>query len=162
MNAIDGVDPSASAASQSVQAAQANSAVGGTLEQAQKAGLPPVGLAQAASANTVNAELVASQWGIDPGSVAGAFGYTGQPGALFAGETLLPVLSHLTRANAEQALSLLGVQTPTHGGSGGTSAARSPNSTAQSISTAGQAALSEAAYSASGPQIVDPLWGRDA
>ncbi len=162
MSAIDGVDLSASAASQSVQAAQANSAVGVTQAPAQKAALPPAGLVQAASANTVNAELVASQWGIDPASVVGASGYAGQPGGLFAGETLLPVLSHLTRANAEQALSLLGVQTPTHGGSGGTSAAHSPNSTAQSISTAGQAALSEAAYSASGPQIVDPLWGRDA
>jgi hypothetical protein len=162
MNGIDGVDPSASAASQSVQTAQTNAPVGGTQAQAQRAGLPPAGLAQAASANTVNAELVASQWGVDPASVAGAAGYTGQPGGLFAGETLLPVLSHLTRANAEQALSLLGVETPTHGGSGGASAAHAPNSTAQSISTAGQAALSEAAYGATGPQIVDPLWGRDA
>jgi hypothetical protein len=162
MNAIDGVDTSASAAAQSVQAGQANVAVRSAQSQAQKAGLPPTGLAQAASVNTINAELVASQWGIDPATVSGVFGGASQTGGLFAGETLLPVLSHLTHANAEQALSLLGVQTPTPGSSGGSSAAHSPNSTAQAISTAGQAALNEAAYSASGPQIVDPLWGRDA
>ena len=80
MNAIDGVDPSASAAAQSVQAGQANVAVGSAQSQAQKAGLPPTDLAQAASVNTINAELVASQWGIDPATVSGVFGGASQTG----------------------------------------------------------------------------------
>jgi hypothetical protein len=142
MNAIDGVDPSASAAAQSVQAGQANVAVGSAQRQAQKAGLPPTGLAQAASVNTVNAELVASQWGIDPASVGGVYGGAAESAGIFEAGNLLPLLRSLSPATAERALALIGVQTPTPAATSATAAAYTsgamPTTTAQAISANGQ------------------------
>jgi hypothetical protein len=106
-------------------------------------GLPPVGLAQAASINTVNAELLTSQFGVDPGSVAGVYGGAAQPGSnWFANVDLLPALANLSRATAEKSLALLGVKTPTVGGS----------STSVPIPQS----------STIGAAVVDPLWGKNA
>ncbi len=82
-------------------------------------GLPPVGLTQAASENTVNAELLVNGFGVDAGSVAGVFGGAAASGSnWFTDVELLPALSGLSHATAEQALALFGVQTP-GGASGG-------------------------------------------
>lgn len=123
-------------------------------------GLPPANLALAASINTVNAELVSSQWGIDPSTMAGAYGGAGQSGDLFSGVALLPLLTNLTHANAEQALALLGINTPTPGA---TSTAAVPTAAGSSTSiAASQFAHAQAASAPSGPTVVDPLWGRSA
>ena len=154
----------ATQASQAVQAGQAN-AEAGNATQAQsdvsKLGLPPVGLSRAASSNTVNAELVSSQWGIDPGTVSGVYGGAAASASagLFAGDNLLPLLQSLSPATAERALTLIGIKTPTPGaadGSGSTAAA-----TAQTASQASQAFLDQAA-AGSQPMVVDPLWGKTA
>jgi MFS family permease len=63
-------------------------------------GLPPANLALAASINTVNAELVSSQWGIDPSTIGGVYGSADQSGDLFSGVALLPLLTNLTHADA--------------------------------------------------------------
>jgi hypothetical protein len=107
-------------------------------------GLPPVGLAQAASTNTVNAELLTSGFGVDPGSVAGVYGGAAQQGSnWFTDVELLPALADLSRATAEQALALLGMQTPTVGAGSGTSVPIPDSSTV-------------------GAAVVDPLWGKSA
>jgi hypothetical protein len=145
MSSIASVNPTASQTSQSAptsQAASADSAVAAL-------GLPPAGLAQAASVNTVNAQLVSSQWGVDPASVSGVYGGSAQNGsALFASAELLPALAGMSRANAEQSLALFGIQTPKVGGG---------SADAQASSTA-----VAPPDSASGAAIVDPLWGKSA
>ena len=127
-------------------------------------GLPPVGLAQAASTNTVNAELVVSGLGVDSAAVAGVFGGSAASGSnWFSNVELLPALSGLSHATAQQALSLFGIQTPTVG-SGSDAAA---TDTADAAGTTG-AALSPTSNSAIAPSdnvgaaVVDPLWGKNA
>ena len=148
-------------ASQAVQAGKANTATATNQSQPSASGLPPVLLAGAASTNTLNAELVSSQWGIDPALVGGVYGgAASDSGGLFAGDALLPLLTNLNHANAEQALSLIGVQTPTPAGQATTSGTGTTGTTATS-SPQGQAALDQASGS-SAPMVVDPLWGRSA
>ena len=145
-----------------------NTAATGATQQAQSAvaGLPPVALARAASNNTVNAQLVSSQWGVDPATVSGVYGGAAESGGLFAGDSLLPLLTTLSHANAEQALALIGVQTPKPGGaepaaSGSDARSTSADADAES-SPQSQATLAQMAYSSSAPMVVDPLWGRSA
>jgi hypothetical protein len=159
MAAIGSVGSSGVQTAQAVAAAQANVVAEVDQTKTTPAGLPPVNLAQAASANAVNAELVSSQWGIDPTTVGSVYGGAGESGGLFAGDTLLPLLTNLTHANAEQALSLIGVKTPPPG------TAKSPSSGAPasaSSSAPTQLAQAQAASTPSGPMMVDPLWGRSA
>jgi hypothetical protein len=159
MDAIASLNPSATQASQAVQAGQANTAAATPQSQSTSSGLPPVLLAGPASTNTLNAELVSSQWGVDPALVGGVYGgAASDSGGLFAGDALLPLLTDLSHANAEQALSLIGIQTPTAAGG----AASASGSTAAATSSQAQAALAEAATGTSAPMIVDPLWGRSA
>jgi hypothetical protein len=149
MSSIASVNPTASQPSQSAPAAQAAS----TDSAVAALGLPPANLAQAASVNTVNAALVSSQFGVDPALVAGVYGGSAQNGsALFSSAELLPALANLTKANAEQSLSLLGIQTPKVGGSSTSSQAggsSSPNAPIPPSATLGAA-------------VVDPLWGKMA
>lgn len=159
MATIGSVNTSAAQASQAVQAALAATANGANPAQGAPSGLPPVGLARAASLNTVNAELVSSQWGIDPASVAGVYGGAAETG-LFSGDNLLPLLTTLTHANAEQALTLIGVQTPTPGGQG--QAASSSAAYASGKASGSQTAAPPPASGSSAPMVVDPLWGRTA
>jgi hypothetical protein len=162
MDAIASINSTATQAAQAVQAGQATPATGSTNTQTTPSGLPPVNLAAAASANTMNAALVSSQWGLDPGTVAGVYGGSGENGGLFAGTSLLPLLTSISHANAEQALSLIGVQTPQPKASS-TAAAAAFSSSAAATSPSGQAALNDAAAaSSSAPTMVDPLWGRSA
>ncbi|MGD0020072.1 MAG: hypothetical protein ABSD62_12525 [Candidatus Limnocylindrales bacterium] len=169
MTQVSSVNAAATQASQAAQASQANAEAGNTTAtqpDVSKLGLPPDGLAQAASANTVNAELVSSQWGIDPASVSGTYGGAGQSGGLFANDNLLPLLESLSPATAEKALALIGIRRPTPGSGSGQAAAYVaagpvPTTTARAISPAGQAMLDQAA-SSSAPVVVDPLWGRTA
>jgi hypothetical protein len=157
---MDAIGSIGTSGSQAVQAAQANTAAA-TKTPAADLGLPPTNLAQAATTNTINAALVSSQWGIDPSTVGGVYGGAGESGGLFSGDTLLPLLTNLTHANAEQALALIGIQTPTPG----TAKSPAPATTASASSTsaaASQSASAQAASAPSGPAIVDPLWGRSA
>lgn len=161
------IDPVATSAAQAFQAGQAATATGVSDTQKTASGLPPVNLARAASANTVNAELAASQWGIDPATVSGVYGgaAASDSGGLFSGDTLLPLLTTLTHANAEQALSLIGVKTPTPGGGSGAATAATVTTLGANTAAAAtnsQSALAQAAYSSSSPVVVDPLWGRSA
>jgi hypothetical protein len=159
MASIASVNTAATQSAQAVQAAQANAATGTNQSQTAPSGLPPVNLAGAASTNTLNAQLVSSQWGIDPAAVSGVYGgAAASDGGLFSGASLLPLLTSLTRANAEQALSLIGVKTPTPGGGNATTAA------ANDAATTGQSktALDQTATGSSAPMVVDPLWGRSA
>jgi hypothetical protein len=146
---------------QALTAAQANTATGTSQSQSAASGLPPVNLVGPASANTLNAELVSSQWGIDPASVSGVYGGAAEDGGLFSSLSLLPLLSSLTHGNAEQALSLIGVQTPTSG-TNTAAAATSPAATIAAATTPTATTLSQAAASSSAPMVVDPLWGRSA
>ncbi len=159
MATIGSIASSAGQSAQAVQAAQANVAAATDQGKSPPACLPPVNLARAASTNAVNAELVSSQWGVDPATVGGVYGGAGADGGLFAGDTLLPLLMALTHANAEQALALIGARTP--GAAGATSPAPAAGG-AGSTSTAGQSAQAQAASAPSGPMVVDPLWGRSA
>ncbi len=152
-------------ASQAVQASSANAEAGNTTQaqsEVTQLGLPPVNLARAASVNTLNGELLSSQFGVDPASVSGVYGgAAATSGSLFASDTLLPLLQSLSPATAEQALALIGIQTPTPGsGSGATSP--TAGTTATTTQAASQAFLDQAATTSSGPQIVDPLWGTTA
>jgi hypothetical protein len=158
---MDAIGSIGTSGSQAVQAAQANTAAAPKTPAADL-GLLPTNLAQAASTNTINAALVSSQWGIDPSTVGGVYGGAGESGGLFSGYTLLPLLTNLTHANAEQALALIGIQTPTPGTA---KSPASPATTASASSTsaaASQLASAQAASAPSGPAIVDPLWGRSA
>ena len=169
MAQVGSINAASSQASQAIQAGQANAESGNTTAtkaDVSKLGLPPVGLAQAASSNTINAELVSSQWGIDPASVSGVYGGAAASGGLFSGDNLLPLLQSLSPATAEQALALIGIQTPTPGSASGhvaayASSGTTPTTTTQAISPAGQALLDQAT-SSSAPMVVDPLWGRSA
>jgi hypothetical protein len=121
-------------------------------------GLPPVSLAQAASINTVNAALVSSEFGVDPGTVAGVYGGAAASGSnWFANVELLPALATLTKATAEQSLALFGVETPTVGNGAQTNAAAdspvAPNSTSNTAIPPGETL---------GAAVVDPLWGKNA
>jgi hypothetical protein len=163
VNAIN----AATSAPAAVQASQANAEAGNTT-QAQsdvaKLGLPPVGLAQAASTNTINAELVSSQWGIDPATVSGMYGgaAASTPASVFAGDNLLPLLQSISPATAERALTLIGIKTPTPGNAAGSStSAESAATTAQAAATASQAFLDQAS-AGSAPMVIDPLWGKTA
>jgi hypothetical protein len=131
----------------------------GTQAAQAAAGLPPVRLAAAASANTVNAQLVSSQWGVDPATVAGVYGGAGESGGLFAGDNLLPLLTNLSHANAEQALTLIGVKTPTAGGTAGSYAPET--SKTASANAQSQSALAQT-YGGTPAATVDPLWGKSA
>lgn len=115
--------------------------------------------------SSVNAELVASQWSIDPASVGGMYGGAAESAGIFEGGNLLPLLRSLSPATAKRALALIGVETPTPAASSATAAAYTagavPTTTAQAISPTGQAMLDQAA-SDSAPSVVDPLWGRTA
>ena len=160
MASIASVNTASTQASQAVQAAQANAATGMNQAQTAPSGLPPVNLAGAASTNTLNAQLVSSQWGIDPAAVGGVYGgAAASDGGLFSGTSLLPLLTSLTRANAEQALSLIGVKTPTPGAAA-TSTTAAANDAATTVPST--TALDQAATSSSAPMVVDPLWGRSA
>jgi len=153
MSAIGSVDTSATQAN---QAALAGTAATPAQAQSPMSGLPPASLAAAASANTLNAELATSQWGVDPASVGGVYGGSADTGGIFSGTSLLPLLSNLTHANAEQSLALMGITTPKPGGTA------SGSSGSASASAQGQSVLAQQAYSASTPMVVDPLWGRSA
>jgi len=156
-----------SPAAQALQTSQAAATTTPSATQTAASGLPPVNLVRASAANTVNAELAASQWGIDPASVSGVYGgaAASDSGGLFSGDALLPLLTSLTHANAEQALSLIGVKTPTAGSTAGATTAAAATTTGANTAaaaTTSQSALAEAAYSSSTPVVVDPLWGRSA
>ena len=155
MTAIASVETTTAPGSQAAQASTAQD----TAAQKAAAGLPPVRLAAAASANTVNAQLVSSQWGVDPATVAGVYGGAGDSGGLFAGDNLLPLLTNLTHANAEQALTLIGVKTPTAGGTAGSYAPETSKTAAANAQS--QSALAQA-YGATPAATVDPLWGKSA
>jgi len=137
-------------------------ATGATQAQSAIAGLPPAALARAASDNTVNAQLVSSQWGVDPATVSGVYGGAAESGGLFAGDSLLPLLTTLSRANAEQALALIGVQTPKPGGTEPAAPESTTTDAAAESSPQSQATLAQMASSSSAPMVVDPLWGRSA
>jgi hypothetical protein len=163
MDAIGSINSTATQAAQAVQAGQATPATGSTKTQAAPSGLPPANLAAAASANSMNAALVASQWGLDPSTMAGVYGGAGENGGLFAGDMLLPLLTTISHANAGQSLALLGIQTPKPSATAAAAAAAPSSNSAAATSTKGQAALNEAvAQSSSSPMMVDPLWGRSA
>ena len=99
MSSISSIAPTTAQTSQSAAANTADSATAGL-------GLPPAGLSQASSVNTVNAALVSSQWGIDPGTVAGVYGGAAKTGSnLFSSLEMLPALTNMSRANAEQSRS---------------------------------------------------------
>jgi hypothetical protein len=155
MSAIGSVDTSAAQAN---QAALANS-VAGTSQTQSPSGLPPASPAAAASLNTLNAELATSQWGIDPAAVGGVYGGASDTSGLFSGASLLPVLANLSHSTAEQALALMGVTTPTPGGTGSSSTAAGSATAASGAQS--QSSLAEAAYGGT-PMVVDPLWGRSA
>jgi hypothetical protein len=114
-----------------------------TAAQVSQLGLPPVRLALAASANTVNAELATASWGVDPAAVSGVYGGAAASGGLFDGVSLLPLLAGLQRSTAEQALSLIGVQKPE-----------------KTLDTAAAAVEAASATGTSGAYKVDPLWGK--
>jgi hypothetical protein len=102
----------------------------------------------------MNAQLVSSQWGVDPASVSGVYGGAAESGGLFSGDTLLALLRSLPAANAEQALTLLGIPTPSFA-QGGSSTAAKPATNANAVAAA-------AAPSSGGSDVgttVDPLWG---
>jgi hypothetical protein len=165
MSQVDAIT-AATTAPTAVQAGQANAEAGITQAQSDVArlGLPPAGLANAASANTVNAELVSSQWGIDPASVSGVYGGAAQSsGGLFAGDNLLPLLQSLSPATAERALSLIGISTPSSTDATGTkpTPAEAAATTAQAATVASQAFADQAA-AGSAPTVIDPLWGKTA
>jgi hypothetical protein len=162
MEPIASLGQSATQAAQALAAGQANTAAGTGQTKSPPSGLPPVNLAQAASANTVNAELVSSQWGIDPATVGGVYGGAGASGGLFSGDNLLPLLTNLSHANAEQALSLVGIQTPTPRTAASTAAGTGAAAAATAAAAAGQSAAAQATSGSSTGVIVDPLWGRSA
>ena len=118
-------------------------------------GLPPAGLAQASSVNTVNAELVSSQFGIDPGLVSGVYGGAAQPGSnWFSNVELLPALANLSKGTAEQSLALFGIQTPRVGSDSG-------SSSGSAVTSATDAAAIPPS-STVGAAVIDPLWGKSA
>jgi hypothetical protein len=164
MTPIGAIDPTTAQSAQAASAVQSGSTSSTAQTNVQKLGLPPSNLAAAAATNTMNAALVSSQWGVDPGSVGGVYGgAAADGGGLFAGDNLLPLLQTLTHANAEQALSLIGVQTPKPGtsGSGAATSAAAATSPAAQATAAAQYAVNSTPTNA-GPATVDPLWGTTA
>jgi len=162
MDSIGSINSSATQAAAAIQAGQTNAEAGTTAAQSAASGLPPVLLAEAASRNTLNAELVSSRWGIDPAAVSGVYGGAAENGGLFSGDTLLPLLASLTHSTAEQALALIGVQTPTSGGAKTAASGTADTSSAATNAAQSQAALAGAASGSTAGMIVDPLWGRSA
>ena len=157
MDPVAAVKANSLLSAEAIEAALANPAPSSASQsQAQKLGLPRVGSASAASTNTINAALVSSQWGIDPAAVSGVYGGTAQSGGLFAGDAMLTVLHTLSSANAEQALTLLGIgsfsPSPDSGGS------PAPKSAAAANAAAAAAAVPPSGGSDVGT-TVDPLWG---
>jgi hypothetical protein len=137
-------------------------ATGATQAQSALTGLPPVELARAASNNTIHAQLVSSQFGVDPATVSGVYGGAAESGGLFGGASLLPLLATLSRANAEQALALIGVQTPKRGGAESAPSGSTSADAATAGSPQSQTTLAQMASGSSAPMVVDPLWGRSA
>jgi hypothetical protein len=159
MDPVAAVTSNSLVSAEAIEAAQANATAGGAIAQtqAQKLGMPPVGLAAAAVANTINAQLVSSQWGIDPGAVSGVYAGAAASGGLFSGDTLLALLQTLPAANADQALPLLGIETPSPSSIGAAMAAK-PTANANAAS-ADAAAAAQSAGGADVSTTVDPLWG---
>jgi hypothetical protein len=158
MDPVAAVNANPLLSAEAIEAAQANLTGSSAAQSQAKLGLPPVGLASAAATNTINAQLVSSQWGIDPAAVSGVYGGAAQSGGLFAGDTILALLQTLSSANAEQALTLLGIgsfsPSPDSGG------APAPKSAA--AANAAAAAAAAAVPSSGGSDVgttVDPLWG---
>jgi hypothetical protein len=160
MDPVASVNANPLLSAEAIEAAQANlTGSSASQSQAQKLGLPPVGLASAAATNTINAQLVSSQWGIDPAAVSGVYGGAAQSAGLFAGDTMLTLLQTLSSADAEQALTLLGIgnfsPSPDSGGSPAPKSATAANA-------ATNAAAAAAVPSSGGSDVgttVDPLWG---
>jgi hypothetical protein len=156
MDPVAAVTANSLSSTEAVEAALANNAVGGSAAQtqAQKLGLPPVGLAAAAAANTIDAQLVSTLWSINPASVSGVYGGATEPAGPFSGDTLLALLQSLPAANAEQSLALLGIPTPSFAHGAGSTTAK-PATNANAVAAA-------AAPSSGGSDVgttVDPLWG---
>jgi hypothetical protein len=165
MDPINSAVQPATQAAQAVQAGQTPTAAGIGQTASAPSGLPPVNLAHAASANTVNAALVSSQWGIDPAAVGGVFGgAAAESGGLFSGDNLLPLLNTLHHATAEQALSMIGIERPAQSGEGAAAAysAGAATSATAIADAAQQSALAQAGAGSSAGTMVDPLWGRAA
>jgi hypothetical protein len=157
MDPVASVNAGAAQGALAIEAGQANVTAGGTAQaQAQKLGLPPVGLAAAAVVNTLNAQLASSQWGVDPASVSGVYGGAAESGGLFSGDSMLTLLQSLTVANAEQALAVLGIQVPSSSREDLAPAAK-PSASAAAINAA--AATAESSGGADVGTTVDPLWG---
>ena len=158
MDPVASVNAGAAQGALAVEAGQANVTTGGTAQaQAQKLGLPPVGLAAAAVVNTLNAQLASSQWGVDPASVSGVYGGAAESGGLFSGDSMLTLLQSLTVANAEQALAVLGIQVPSSSAREDLAPAAKPSAGARASNTA--AATAESSGGADVGTTVDPLWG---
>jgi hypothetical protein len=118
-------------------------------------GLPPAGLALPSAVNTVNAELATAQWGVDPNLVGGVYGGSAASGSLFAGVDLLPLLSNLNTATAEQALALMGIQTPAVVSAGG-------STSGDGQAAAASATAADAADASLNGALIDPLFGKSA
>jgi hypothetical protein len=159
MDPVASVSASAAQGALAIEAGQANVTAGGTAQaQAQKLGLPPVGLAAAAAVNTLNAQLVSSQWGVDPASVSGVYGGAAESGGLFSGDSMLTLLQSLTVANAEQALAVLGIQVPSLSSREDVTPAAKPSASAAAVDAAA-AATAQSSGGADVGTTVDPLWG---
>ena len=157
MDPVASVNAGAAQGALAIEAGQANVTTGGTAQaQAQKLGLPPVGLAAAAVVNTLNAQLASSQWGVNPASVSGVYGGAAESGGLFSGDSMLTLLQSLSVANAEQALAVLGIQVPSSSRADLVPAAK-PSASAGAINAA--AATGESSGGADVGTTVDPLWG---
>ena len=159
MDPVASVSASAAQGALAIEAGQANITAGGTAQaQAQKLGLPPVGLAAAAVVNTLNAQLVSSQWGVDPASVSGVYGGAAESGGLFSGDSMLTLLQSLTVANAEQALAVLGIQVPSLSSREDVTPAAKASASAGAVDAAA-AATAQSSGGADVGTTVDPLWG---
>jgi hypothetical protein len=156
MSQIGSLDAPASQASQALPAAS-NADPATAPAELQRLGQPPASLAQAAAANTINAHLATSQWGVDPAAVSGVYGGAGRNGGLFSGSNLLPLLESLSPTTAEQALTLLGIPTPRAGSASSFAAA----ARAAALAAQARAAFAQAS-SDSTPVVADPLWGKTA
>lgn len=76
-------------------------------------GFPRSGLAAPAAANTLDASLVAAQFGVSRNLMAGVTASTPSgDGSVFSSSYTLQVLKNLPMQNADQALALLGMTSP--------------------------------------------------
>lgn len=162
MDPIAAVTANSLAGAEAIEATSPTPAGGSAQTQAQKLGLPPAGLAAPTATNTINAQLVSSQWGIDQAAVSGVYGgAAASGGGLFSGDALLAVLRTLPAANAEQALALLGIQTSSPSSSSVAAATAKP-AAKDTVAAAAYNATSATAASSGGSDVgttVDPLWG---